>query len=101
MSLRSSFTRQDALVAVQGELVAEMAHTLGRNGRRVETALGRLAAFEAAPGTPEEREALVRAAATAVWYFFIQREACGLRDHRPVIAQHQIPREVLRRLGAS
>ena len=40
------------------------------------------------------------AAATAVWYYFIQREACGIRNQKPAIEHYGIPREVLMRLGA-
>jgi len=35
-----------------------------------------------------------------VWSFFIQREACGLKDQRQVIADLAIPRAVLVRIGA-
>ena len=48
----------------------------------------------------EGREALLKAAAEAVWALFIQREACGMRDQKPVIADLGIPRAVLVRLGA-
>jgi hypothetical protein len=33
--------------------------------------------------------------------FIVQREACGLRDFRHVLAYYDIPREVLERIGAS
>ena len=46
------------------------------------------------------REVLLRQAADAVWSFFIQREACGLKDQRQVIADLAIPRAVLVRIGA-
>ena len=80
------------------EIQEERAHALGRAGRGVEAALARLndpAAVEA-----EGREALLKAAAYEVWKFFIQREACGIRDHRPVIDHFGIPKAVLVRLGA-
>ena len=43
---------------------------------------------------------MLKAAADAVWCFFVQREVLGLRDRAAVIAQYDIPREVLARLGA-
>jgi hypothetical protein len=78
------------------ELLEEQAHSLGRAGRKVETAL---AALREHPGG-EGRGPLLKAAADAVWGFFVQREVMGLRDRNAVIAQYDIPREVLVRLGA-
>ena len=78
------------------ELLEEQAQSLGRAGRRVEAAL---AALRAHPGG-EGRAALVRAAADAVWGFFVQREVLGLRDRTAIVAQYDIPREVLVRIGA-
>jgi hypothetical protein len=79
------------------EIVAEMATSLGTAGRRAEEAVARLHAWSLADG---ERAALVRAAADAVYAYFVQRELCGLRRHDDVIAAQRIPREVLVRLGA-
>ncbi len=93
-------TRESALAAVETELVGEKAATLGRSARRVELALARLAAYDAAPEAEVSRTEVLKSAAVAVWQFFIQREVCGLRDHRPVIAEYEIPKEVLARLGA-
>ena len=78
------------------ELIAERAASLGRAGKAVETALARL------NGDAEgaDREALLKAAAQAVWVFFVQREACGFRDQKGVIAHYGIPKAVLVRLGA-
>lgn len=78
------------------ELLEEQAHSLGRAGRKVEAAL---AALSEHPGG-EGRAETLRAAADAVWGFFVQREVLGLRDRAAVIAQYGIPREVLARLGA-
>ncbi|MBN9252729.1 MAG: hypothetical protein J0I86_19505 [Mesorhizobium sp.] len=79
------------------EIVAEMATSLGGAGRRVEQAMAQLNAWTPADG---ERASLVKAAADAVYAYFIQRELCGLRRHDDVIREHGIPREVLVRLGA-
>ncbi|MBX3483821.1 DUF6665 family protein [Phenylobacterium sp.] len=78
------------------ELLEEQAHSLGRAGRKVEAAL---AALREHPGG-EGRQAVLKAAADAVWGFLVQREIMGLRDRSAVVAQYGIPREVLARLGA-
>jgi hypothetical protein len=74
-----------------------MASSLGRAGRRVEETLARLAAAEA--GDPM-RPDLLADAADAVYWYFIQRELCGLRRHADVIREYAIPKAVLARLGA-
>lgn len=80
------------------EIAAEKASSLGRAGEKVEKALALLRALEAdAP----ERPARLKAAADAVYAYFIQRELCGLRRHHDAIRDYGIPREVLVRLGAS
>lgn len=77
--------------------MSEQAAALARSGRRVEETLAALAAC----GEAEDRPRRIRAAADAVYGFFIQREIVGLRDHRGVIQHYGIPREVLLRLGAA
>ena len=78
------------------ELLEEQAQSLGRAGRKVETALAALAAHEGGEG----RAALVKAAADAVWGFLVQREVMGLRDRNTIVARYGIPREVMARIGA-
>lgn len=80
---------------LQTELLAEKAASLGRAGKRVETTLSALR-----DATAENRPAALKAAADAVWSLFVQREICGQRDQKPVIAIYGIPKEVLARLGA-
>jgi hypothetical protein len=82
------------------EILGEQASSLGHHGRLVEKAMAALVAFDAAGGDEAGRRALVRAAAKEVWAFFVQRELCGMRDHREVIRLYGIPPEVLVRLGA-
>lgn len=83
---------------LQQEIAAEQASSLGHAGKRAETALERLAAFE---GKDEaQRLALLQAASDAVHGYFIQRELCGMRKHDAVIQEMRIPRRVLARLGA-
>jgi hypothetical protein len=79
------------------EIAAEMASALGRAGEKVEQALNRLRMQER--GSPE-RAASLKAAAEAVYAYFIQREVCGMRRHQDVIRDYAIPNEVLVRLGA-
>lgn len=86
--------------SIESEVLAEKASSLGHHGRQVERAMAALATFDAAPGEPDRRLTLIKAAAREVWKFFVQREACGLRDHRDAIQLYGIPHEVLGRLGA-
>jgi len=85
---------------IESEVLAEKAASLGYHGRQVEKAMAALAAFDAAPGSADERLILIKAAARDVWKFFVQREACGMRDQRDAIRHYGIPPEVLARLGA-
>ena len=78
------------------ELMAEQAYSLGRAGKRVEAALAALREHTGEEG----REALLKAAADAVWGFLVQREVMGLRDRAAIVAHYGIPKEVLARLGA-
>jgi hypothetical protein len=93
--------RSDAAFnALEADMVADKAASLGHHGRQVEKALAALRAFDPAAGTPEERPALVRKAAREVWAFLVQRELCGLRDQKQIIRDYAIPGEVIVRLGA-
>lgn len=85
------------LNVLEYELMAERADALGRAGLRAEAALLKLR--DAAPDA--DREALLDAAATEVYAMFIQREMCGLRNGRDVIARYGIPGAVIARLGVS
>ncbi len=82
---------------IETEIMGEKAQSLGHHGRQVEAAM---AALKAHAGSAEARLILVKAAAKAVWKYFVQREACGMRDHRDAIRLYGIPGEVLARLGA-
>ena len=57
-------------------------------------------ALKAHEGDDEEHTRLLKAAAEAVYAYFIQRELCGMRRHQGVIREYQIPNQVLARLGA-
>lgn len=84
-----------ALSNFEAEALSESASSLGYQGRKVEKALAVLAAAEG-----NARDAACAAAGEAVWAYFVQRELCGLRDHRLIIREMGIPAEVLTRLGA-
>jgi hypothetical protein len=77
------------------EIVEEQAASLGRMGRKAEAALAALRAHDG-----EGREAVLKAAADAVWCFLVQREVLGLRDRAVIVAQYEIPREVMNRIGS-
>jgi hypothetical protein len=99
-SLAARLKPETGEAVLRYELMEEQAQSLGRAGRKVEAALAALRDHDAAPNAGEARLALLKAAADAVWSFFVQREVMGLRDRAAVIAQYGIPREVLARLGA-
>jgi hypothetical protein len=85
------------LEALDYEIVAEMATSLGAAGRKVEALMMRLGGMDR---DDPERGPMLRIAAEAVHHYFIQRELCGLRRHNDVIREYRIPNEVLARLGA-
>jgi hypothetical protein len=88
-------SREAADAALQSEIAQEQAAALGRMGRKAEAALAALKAHEG-----EGRAEALKKAADAVWCFFVQREVMGLRDRAQIVADYQIPREVMVRLGA-
>jgi hypothetical protein len=89
------------VVALDYEIAQEQAAALGRLGRALEAALADLSEYDQ---THAERGAvrarLVQDASDALWRFVIQREACGLRDPRPVMRHYRVPVEVQNRMGA-
>jgi hypothetical protein len=94
-------SRTAHIVALDYEIAQERATALGRLGRALEAALAALSDYDTAH---TERDAvrgqLVQAASDALWCFIVQREACGLRDSRPVIRDYRVPAEVYARMGA-
>ena len=81
------------LASVQAEIAQEKAASLGRAGAKLREAMERL------EGGEGEREALVAAAGQALWYYVVQREACGLRDVESVLREYRVPREIYLRMG--
>ncbi|OWW00193.1 DUF6665 family protein [Rhizobium sp. R693] len=97
---RSISGQSSALNPLEYELASVRADALGRQGRKAEAALAKLAAWS--PGNRRiDRQTLVDEASEAVWALFIQREICGLHNGKDVIKLYEIPGEVLARLGAA
>jgi hypothetical protein len=93
-------SRSSHLVALDYEIAQEQASALGRLGRALEAALSALSGHEAAyPERDSERARLVQDASEALWLFIVQREACGLRDARPILRDYRVPAEVYARMG--
>jgi len=103
MTLRTphSGVRSAPVAALDYEIAEEQASALGRLGRALEMALAALADCDRTSSTSgETRRRLVQDASEALWYFIVQREACGLRDPRPVMRDYRVPAEVYARMGA-
>lgn len=77
------------------EVLAEKAAALGRAGKAIERSLAELAACE----DPGERDVLLQKAADAVHALIIQRELSGLRDHKRLMEDFGVSREVFLRIG--
>ncbi len=89
------------VAAIDYEIAQERASALGRLGRAREAALAALAVYDRRHADPcGNRAQLVEAASDALWCFVVQREACGLRDPRPVMRDYRVPAEVRNRMGA-
>lgn len=105
MTLRPprSGTKPAPLAALDYEIVQEQASALGRLGRALEAALAALSDYDSARATKASSDAtraqLVAAASEALWCLMVQREACGLRDPRPVLREYRVPAEVHARMG--
>lgn len=91
------------LESVQAEVAQEKAAALARMAARLRDALARLDELENVPrerdAAPVRREQLVAAAGEALWYYVVQREACGFRDVEVVLRELGVPREVYLRMG--
>jgi hypothetical protein len=106
MNPRSSSKASAHLVALDYEVAQEQASALGRLGRALEAALAALVEHDRLHGGDRSdldqagtRARLVRDAGDALWCFMVQREACGLRDPRPVLRDYRVPRDVQNRMG--
>ncbi len=94
-----------ALDVLHYEIMQEKASTLGRLTRDFEQALAAWRDFEAAERRPRDaadqatREKLLDAAADALWWFVVQREACGLRNTEAVLRDYRVPAALRLRMG--
>jgi hypothetical protein len=93
---------------IEFEIWQEKASALGRQGRRLETALAVLRAYDsarpqeaAARRSDRERARLVADAGEALWCLMVQRDACRLRGNAALIADYGVPREVANCAGPS
>ncbi len=105
--MANGVSKQTAADLLEHEFAQERASALGRLGRKLEAALAALCAFDAE--NPREalsseqrrtRASLAAEASTALWYFVVQREACGLRDLRWVLRDYRVPPEIAATMGA-
>ncbi len=80
--------------ALEGEIMAEKANSLGLAEKRVRRAMTSLSN---AQNATDEHLAEAR---EAVWSYFVQRELNGFRKHHEVIRDLGITRDVLNGLGA-
>lgn len=94
-SLAKIVKPETGLSMVEAEMLAETAASLGHHGRKVEKAMKRLD-----EGDYDDRDEMIQTAAREVWAYFIQRELMGMRDHKPIIKEMNIPAEVLNMMGA-
>lgn len=91
------FEEATGVAPIEVQAAEEQAYSLGKTGRDVEKAIAEL---EACSVDDPRREDRLWRASDAVWRYFIQREACGVRDHRQAVRFYRIPGDVLSRLGA-
>lgn len=86
--------------ALEHEVLAEKASTLGRLQRQLERKLARLADFEQSEADDREHhDRLVAEAGEALWYVVIQRDLCGLRVNATFYREFNVPKHVIGRMG--
>lgn len=105
MSLRppkhtSTLDKDPLAAALEQEVFNEKASTLSRLTRKLETALARLNAAEEDDAADEDTRLHLRAeAGEALWHVTIQRELCGLREHKAFYDFLGVPRPIRLRMG--
>ena len=85
---------REPIDALEYELLHERAAALGRIAAKMEEAITALRAFDAAPGAPAVRAALLAEAREWLWYYVVQREAMGWNDHEAALDLLGVPAEV-------
>lgn len=86
----------DPSSALRGILLGDTAQVLGRLGRELEAALGRLCA-----ASDTDRVEIEYECAEIVWRYFVQREALVLSSHAQAIETFGIPGTVLAKVGCT
>jgi hypothetical protein len=86
--------------ALEQEILGEKAATLARLTQKLDVALTRLRDIpeQAGPEAGEYRERLA-AAGEALWHVSIQRELCGLRQHKTFYDFMNVPKAVRLHMG--
>ena len=93
---------QTGVNILDGEIMAEIASSIGRCGRAFEKALANLKDHDrnhAEAQDAQARLALVQEAADRAWALFIQYELAGLSTQQQLVKRYNIPGEVLVRVG--
>lgn len=86
--------------ALEQEIFNEKASTLSRLNKKLEEALHRLeAAKTSEAGIANADPALLAEAGEALWHVTIQRELCGLREHKAFYDFLGVPKAVRLRMG--
>jgi Family of unknown function (DUF6665) len=106
MNSRPASKASEHVVALDYEIAQEHASALGRLGRALEAALAALDGYDSLHRDDrgrvepaEQRARLAQDAGEALWCYMVQREACGLRDPRPVLRDYRVPAAVQNRMG--
>lgn len=84
--------------ALEQEIFNEKASTLSRLNRKLEEALTRLETPDA-DQEPDLMHQRLAEAGEALWHVTIQRELCGLREHRAFYDFLRVPKAVRLRMG--
>lgn len=83
--------------AIEAEILNEKVSSLKRAADRAADAL---AALSATGADEAEYAPRLEAATARVWEYLVQRELCGFVDNAGVIADLDVPRAIMARLGA-
>jgi hypothetical protein len=92
---RFSALSHDATVQ---EIAQEKANSLGRAGRRLAAAIEALESHDLAAADSAVRRGLVDEAGEALFFYLVQREACGLHDSEEILRDYRVPYEVQLRM---
>ncbi len=92
---RPSDNSDPITAALQHEILGEKASNLGRLQKKLEIALQDLRkAQDLEPDNEEQMKTARAEACQALWYVTIQRELCGLTQHKTYFDQLNVPSDV-------